>query len=355
MPYRSPRRLAALVLLAAAALAGCGPAAAPPELPPTGVYDHSPDSESATAVPVPPGTATAVTRPLTGAGWFCAQVRANGDGRAVWCRIGRSDGTGSVEPQVAEFVIDRGDRLVWAWFPATAASDRVGPDTGMPNGTDPAPGTTDMAAALTAAWPGSGERARREIEAFERTRQTVRHDTDGAPRAAWRDQHADYLYSIVDGLVVTARHHAVRRWPYGAESYATTMSAAVGDLRAGGYDCAYPPQTSCNRTQSNGYFDVSLRGDQIVSARFGIGSIVESGHQRHRLGQEFPHGLTFLTERVRGPVTDRLERCRRTGTSFAGIVAGTVLVVDARRGAVHGDDLVAYLDVQVGAPLAGYR
>ncbi|MGW1675941.1 hypothetical protein [Saccharopolyspora sp. NPDC002376] len=116
-----------------------------------------------------------------------------------------------------------------------------------------------------------------------------------------------------------------------------------------------PAAAACNRVQSNGYFRVTLRGDQIVSAQFGIGSRIEGGRQRHLLSQEFPRGLTFLTEEVRRAVTDRIEDCRRSGTSFAGIVAGTVVIVDARWGPAprDGADYATYLDVQIGAPLAG--
>ncbi|MGW5641297.1 hypothetical protein ACWEV3_04515 [Saccharopolyspora sp. NPDC003752] len=330
------------LMLGAVALTGCTVPAEPPALPPAGVYEHDAAGESSKAEPiVPGGTAASVTGPLTDAGWFCVQVRANADGRALWCRVGRRDATDAVVPQVAQFLLDRDDRLAWAWFPL--------PDT--------APGDDDQVTAaavpvLSAIWPGAGDRIRQETDEFERDR-AQRRDTTEVPRTAWRDEHADYLLSAVDGLVVTARDTSVRRWPSGAEHYATTMSSAVDDLRAGGYDCYYPPQQSCNRVQSNGYFRVSLRGDQIVSAQFGIGSWIEDGRQRHLLSQEFPRGLTFLTEGVRGAVTDRIEDCRRSGTSFAGIVAGTVVIVDARRGPVDGADHVTYLDVQVGAPLAG--
>ncbi|MEV7805171.1 hypothetical protein AB0O28_19690 [Microbispora sp. NPDC088329] len=255
----------------------------------------------------------------------------------MWCRIGRRDEADAVQSQVAQFLLDRDDRLAWAWFPSTQANhedDQV---------------AEAAAPALTAIWPDAGDRVRREIDDFQ-ARTTRR--TDDIPRTRWRDTHADYSYDAHNGLVVTGRGTSVRRWPFGSEHYATTMSSAVDDLLAGGYDCFYPPQQSCNRTRSNGYFRVSLRGDQIVSAQFGIGSLIESGRQRHLLSEEFPHGLTFLTEAVRGPVTERIEQSRRSGTGFAGIVAGTVVIIDARRGAVDGDDLVAYLDIQIGAPLA---
>ncbi|WP_406724794.1 hypothetical protein WJ438_09265 [Streptomyces sp. GD-15H] len=243
----------------------------------------------------------------------------------------------TVSPQVAQFLLDRDDGLVWAWFPSTGA-DHEDHEVAVA-----------AAPTLTAIWPGAGERVREEIDDFDDNHRW--HD-DATPRTGWRDTHAEYRYDWLNGLAVTARDASVRRWPFGSEHYATSMSSAVDDLLAGGYDCFYPPQQNCNRTQSNGYFRVTLRGDQIVSAQFGIGSLIESGRQRHLLSEEFPHGLTFLTEAVRRPVTERIEQARRTGTSFAGIVAGTVVTIDARRGAVDGGDLVAYLDIQIGAPLA---
>ncbi|TYB56055.1 hypothetical protein FXF51_45335 [Nonomuraea sp. PA05] len=315
-------------------LTGCTLPADPPPMPPTGVYDHDTASENSRAEPAPTGgTSGALTRPLTTAGWFCAQARSNADGRALWCRIGRRDATDMVSAQTAHFLLDSRDRLAWAWFPP---ADQGGADHI----------TAAATSALGTIWTDAPERIRQEIDDHGR-------ETDEMPSAtAWRDEHADYHFSDLDGLIVTAGDAAVRRWPSGGEHYATTMSSAVKDLLAGGYDCHYPPQTNCNRVQSNGYFQVTLREDQIITARFGIGSLIEAGRQRHPLSQEFPHGLTFLTDAVRGPVTERIEQARREGTSFAGIVAGTVVIIDADRGAVDGDDLVAYLSIQIGAPLA---
>ncbi|MEV0697873.1 hypothetical protein AB0I53_08130 [Saccharopolyspora sp. NPDC050389] len=327
--------------LGALALTGCTGPVEPPALPPAGVYEHGAAGESSWAEPIPPGgTAESITAPLTDAGWFCAQVRVNADGRALWCRVGHRDATDTIVPQVAQFVLDRDDQLTWAWFPFPQLD---------PGSEDPV--TAAAVPALAAIWAGAGDRIRQEIDDFQQDRR--RRDGTEIPRTAWRDRHADYTLSAVDGLVVTARDASVRRWPFAAEHYATTMSSAVDDLRAGGYDCAYPPQQACNRVQSNGYFRVSLRGDQIVSAQFGIGSWIEAGRQRHPLSQEFPRGLTFLTEEVRRAVTERIEDCRLSGTGFAGIVAGTVVIVDARRGPVDGADHVSYLDVQIGVPLAG--
>ncbi|WP_204076564.1 hypothetical protein [Planotetraspora phitsanulokensis] len=345
---RTTVTVSTILVLSSLALTGCTGSAEPPSLPPAGVYDHGPADEDSSAKPAPTdGPAGAVTRPLREAGWFCAQVRANADGRALWCRIARRDETDTAHSQEAQFLLDHDDQLAWAWFPPPQSSaDR--------EEWEQVPATA--APALTGIWPDSGDRVRQEIDDFVRDLQD--HEgrfSDGIPHAGWRDAHADYDYSGINGLIVTARDASVRRWPFGAEHYATTMSSAVDDLRAGGYDCAYPPQQNCNRPQSNGYFRVGLHGDQIVSAQFGIGSLIESGRQTHPLSQEFPHGLTFLTEAVRGPVTERIEQSRRTGTGFTGIVAGTIVIIDASRGAVDGDDLVAYFDIQIGAPLTATR
>ncbi|RGA06485.1 hypothetical protein DI270_003120 [Microbispora triticiradicis] len=323
-------------------LTGCTRSDEPPSLPPTGVYAHDAASENSQAEPAPTdGTAGALTRSLREAGWFCAQVRANADGRALWCRIGHRDEADGVYPQVAQFLLDRDDRLAWAWFPSPGEANHEDDQV-----------AAAAAPALTAIWPDAVDRVRQEIDDFNRDLQTpTARRSDDIPRTGWRDTHADYSYDGHNGLVVTALDASVRRWPFGSEHYATTMSFAVDDLLAGGYDCFYPPQQSCNRPQSNGYFRVALRGDQIVSAQFGVGSLIKSGRQRHLLSEEFPHGLTFLTEAVRRPVTERIEQSRRSGTSFAGIVAGTVVIIDARRGAADGDDLVAYFDIQIGAPL----
>ncbi|WP_261987104.1 hypothetical protein [Actinomadura sp. HBU206391] len=334
-----------IMILGPLVLTGCTRPAEPPSLPPDGVYEHDAAGENSRAEPAPTdGTAGSITRPLAKAGWFCAQVRTNADGRALWCRIGHRDQANTVHPQVAQFLLDHDGRLAWAWFPPTEQS------------ADQARGgqVADAAApALAAAWLDAGDRVRQKINDFDRDlRNRTVQRSDEIPRTAWRDKHANYSYSMIDGLVVTAREDSVRRWPFGAEHYATTMSSAVDDLRAGGYDCAYPPQENCNRPQSNGYFRVTLRGDQIVSARFGIGSLIESGRQRHLLSEEFPRGLTFLTEAVRRPITERIEQARRSGTGFAGIVAGTVVIIDADRGAVGEDDFAAYFDIQIGAPLA---
>lgn len=325
-------------------MAGCARWDEPLSLPPAGVYEHGAAAENSQAEPIPTdGVAGALTGPLREAGWFCAQVRANADGRALWCRIARRDEADTVHAQVAQYLLDRDDRLVWAWFPSTEVDPENHEDQEV---------AVAAASTLTAIWPGAGDRVREEIDDFNGEYRTDTWGRDGGvSRTGWRDAYAVYRYDPHNGLVVTARDASVRRWPFGSEHYATSMSSAVDDLRSGGYDCFYPPQQSCDRVQSNGYFGVTLRGDQIVSARFGIGSLIESGRQQHPLGEEFPHGLTFLTEAVRRPVTERIEQSRRTGTSFIGIVAGTVVIIDARSNAFDGG-LVAYLDIQIGAPLA---
>lgn len=328
-------------------LTGCGTLIGPrPELPDAAVYDHPPSQEVSIAIAVPAGRARQLTAPLVADGWFCAQVRSNSDGRAVWCRTSRSaEGWRSV--QQAQFLLDNEDRLVWAWFPE--ADERAGHGSGEDV-------TRAAVASLQTAWLKPRLSIVTEIDAYYSRLRDHRPDSrpsDGVATRTWSDRHARYSYSSLNGLIVAVRGRSVARWPFGSEHDATTMSSAVGDLLDGGYDCHYPPQQICNRPQSNGSFQVTLRGDQIVSARFSTGSRIENGRQQHRLTDEFPHGLTFVSPAVRGAVTERLERSRADGTSYAGIVDGTVLIIDADRAPATGRDFASGLTVQIGVPLLG--
>ncbi|SDT20062.1 hypothetical protein [Microlunatus soli] len=338
--------IGALLISCATMLTGCTDWTAPAaELPTAEVYHHAPSNEVSVATAVPAGTARRLTAPLVADGWFCAQVRRNSDGRAVWCRTSRlTDGWRTV--QVAQFLMDDQDQLVWAWFPE--------PDE--PADRDPGDAVTRAAvASLRTAWLKPRLAVATEVdEYYSRLRQRRGEpEADGVASRTWSDRHAGYSYSSLNGLIVSVRGRSVDSWPFGAEHYATTMSAAVGDLLDGGYDCHYPPQQICNRPQSNGSFQVTLHGDQIVSARFSTGSRIEHGRQQHLLTEEFPHGLTFVSAAVRRAVTDRLERSRADGTSFAGVVDGTVVIIDADRAPATGRDFATPLTVQIGAPLLG--
>lgn len=321
---------------------GCGRIPDPPQLPPPGVYDHDRQREVSFAIPVPDGgTGGLLTRPLVADGWFCAQTRSNAASRALWCRTRARGDDDQPQVRVAQFVLDADDRLAWAWFPLPSITSPGGNEELM----------IESAAVLDRVWSGSAERIRDEIH-DHRVRFRDRILRDGAPRSAWRDRHASYHYTDVDGLVAVARDADAERWPYASEHYATTMTAAVDDLEAAGYDC-HPQQTVCTNTDANRSFQVTLHGDRIVSAAFSLPSRVESGRQTIPLAEHFPKGLTFLTEEVRAEVTDRIEESRRTGTSFAGIVAGTVLIIDADLAYRRPGELAAGLQIRVGAPLAG--
>jgi hypothetical protein len=332
-----------LIVLVGSALTGCTRTPEPPQLPPAGVYAHDPSREVSFARTAPTqGNAGRLISPLITDGWFCAEARRNSHGRALWCRISWHTEDELRRSQVAQFVLDHDDQLAWAWFPSPSYSL--------------SPADHDLiikaAASLDQVWPGSadriGERVEEHVQDFED--QTV---SEGVPRSQWRDRHATYTYSDIDGLVAVARDTTVAQWPYASEHYAQTMSSAVDDLAAGGYQCHYPPQQICNNPDANRDFQVSLRGDQIVSARFSLPSRVEAGRQVLPFTDFFPNGLSFLTDAVRLEITNRIEESRRTGSSFAGIVEGVVVIIDTDAGYHRGDELAAGLEIQIGAPLAG--
>jgi hypothetical protein len=332
-----------LIVLLGSALTGCTRSPAPPQLPPTGVYAHEPSREVSFARTAPTqGGAGRLISPLIADGWFCAEARRNSLGRSLWCRTSWQAEDELRRSQVAQFVLDHDDQLAWAWFPhpsyslSTADHDLI----------------IKAAASLDQVWPDAAGRIGEQIEDHveDSEDQTV---SDGVPRSHWRDRHATYSYSDIDGLVVVARNTSVAQWPYASEHYAQTMSSAVDDLAAGGYQCHYPPQQICNNPGANRDFQVTLRADQIVSASFSLPSRVESGRQVLPLTDFFPNGLSFLTDTVRLEITNQIEESRRTGSSFAGIVEGAVLIIDSDVGYRRGDELAAGLEIQVGAPLAG--
>ena len=65
----------------------------------------------------------------------------------------------------------------------------------------------------------------------------------------------------------------------------------------------------------------------------------------------FPEGLSFLTPQVEPTVRAQIEQCMATGTPFHGVVAGTVLVIDAQRTEPHDGRFVTNCGVTIGVPL----
>ncbi len=303
-------------------------------LPPPDTYrPEDPIGEDGQARPVPPGAATTLTAPLIDFGGYCIQARSNAEARAIWCRNTDAD-----DPWFAQFLLDAEDRLAWAWFPAPHDPER-------PDRHDHDRLTRFAVTSLGTLWPGTADRILAELEQFEgerRDRVERALPTEGAFTRTWRDDHADYTMSSLDGLIVAEHDAAVERWPSDAGHYGSRMSLAVGDLQQSGFECFYPPQPYCRR--GNGEFRVSLRGDRIVTADFVI-------FGNETLAGTFRHGLTFLAPEVRTEIAAQIEKSRRARTDFLGIVAGTLLAVDAAP--VPPADGTVPITVRVGAPLTG--
>ena len=98
--------------------------------------------------------------------------------------------------------------------------------------------------------------------------------------------------------------------------------------------------------------DPATPGDQITSAEFGIGALVPVDGPPPTLAEEgFPAGLSFLTPQVEPAVRAQVEQCMATGTPFHGVVAGTVLLIDAQRTEPLDGSFVTNCGVTVGVPL----
>lgn len=255
-------------------------------------------------------------------GWFCADARRNSATSQIWCRLRTPSPRGN-EIITLQLIVDTAGQLRYAEVNLES---------------EPAQGQTIegrfqqvLTQSLLTQWPDDTDVITQALE-DERTRVEEMRDRGrqySPPAQGWQTSHAVYAMPSPSRLTVTPLRGAEAAWPFGADHYATTMTAALPDLRAGGYQCHFPPQTECNRPEGNQAVRVSVRGDQIVTASVRVGSLVRHGRQRSPLTDEgFPSGLPFLTERVEPAVRAQLERCRRSGTGYAGVVAGTVLIVD---------------------------
>jgi hypothetical protein len=192
--------------------------------------------------------------------------------------------------------------------------------------------------------------------------------------------HAEYRFIGHGSIHMTAhtRRAAAGNWPYGADHYALTPTEALPGVLAGGSECYPPDYTSCWPGQTPGspgalptmpdadggvYLDYTTVDhtdwgddpgtprDQITSGRFGTGSILTVDGPPPTLADDFPHGLSFLTPQVEPAVRAQIEQCMATGESFAGVVAGTVLVIDAERTDPQEGRFVTNCGVTIGVPL----
>ena len=323
-----------MIILLALIMTGCTSDQQVARLPGPDMYrPEDPVGEDSQVRPIPPGPATTLTAPLVELGAYCVQIRGNADGRALWCRNHDAD-----DPWVAQFLLDAADRLAWAWIPAPVRTEHSDPF-------DHDRLTRFAVATLGAAWPGSADGIVNQLQEYEwerRDRIERAVSTEGAFTRSWRDDHADYTVSDLYGLIIAAHDAKVEHWPSDSGHYGSRMSLAVGDLQQSGFDCFYPPQLNCYR--GNSEFRVSLRGDRIVTADFVI-------FGNETLADTFPRGLTFLAPAVRKEVGARIEKARRDRHDFLGIVAGTLVAVDAAPIPPVGGPVP--VTVRVGAPLTG--
>lgn len=292
---------------------------------PSDAYEHPPLEEVSTAHLVPGRPGDTLTRGLRQQGWFCADARRNSAASQTWCRL-RTPSPRGDEITTLQLILDTAGQLSYA-------------EVELQSGPTQGPSRKGrfqqvLAQSLLTQWPEDTDAI---TQALENERARVDELVDqgrhySPPAQGWQTSHAVYAMPSPDRLTVTPLHGGGPAWPFGADHYAITMTAALPEFRAGGYQCHYPPQTDCTRPDngSNQTVQMSVHGDQIVTASMLAGSHVRNGRQRSpRTEEGFPSGLPFLTDRVEPAVRAQLERCRRSGTGYAGVVAGTVLIVDA--------------------------
>lgn len=117
------------------------------------------------------------------------------------------------------------------------------------------------------------------------------------------------------------------------------MTAAGPDLEEAGYEC-FPNWTSpCRRGVEQGSNqeiryttpnpNVSLDNPaQILALEMDNPGTSNDADLANLSSLGFPHGLPFLVPAARAPVEAQIMETQRTGESFIGIVAGTILIVE---------------------------
>lgn len=346
-PRAAGAAIALFVLLVSAACTST----ADPDLPST-AYRHEPLQETSVAGPVTASGDTAVlASSLADQGFACAQVRSNDVALHVWCRHRTVDDTGE-KTAVANIIADRAGSLEYAQIELDGGASAPGSEWDRLREV--------LGATLVRLWPEDDGAITKTLD-DERERQdrnSERARTDPPPADGLTTDRATYTVPSPGTFTAQATGVNDPRWPYGADHYATTMTEALPGLTAaGGFECYYPPQQTCNRPDANQGFAVTLRDDQILSAEFRVGTTVRDGEPQTTLADEgFPRGLSFLTDRVETAVLDQLQEARRTGQGFTGPVSGVLLVIDPAQPDLPDDGSFAQsFRVQIGAPLIGVR
>ena len=371
-----PRRLLGAAAFATVAVAALVVASTPELLPgtaspppwPSAPYAHSPLHETSVAAPVALGGDVGImVGGLEKVGFFCAQVRANDAAVQVWCRHAEPvDDPDGLAVTVVDLVSTPAGALQYAHVTL--------PDRPVTVTRAPRPYRERLRAVLEASllavWPEDRDVVRAAVDDLGTS---PRGWDPGDPREpetrTARTASATYTvselpdvgYGTVDEdpaleLMVSTLKLRQRSWPYGSEHYATTTVAAAPGLEAGGFDCYGDIEQPCTRPAGNQQIDYRTFEDtnRVLSIRFGVGG----GVLDPAVGLEplaawgLPQGLTFLSEDVRPAVEERLAAVRASGESFTGIVAGVVVVLDARRTPVSPDGAYGvHVQATIGTPL----
>ncbi len=299
-------------------------------------FDHDLKGESSVAVPVPDrGDVALVVSTLEDAGFFCAQVRANDVAAQIWCRASVAPVDDEIESSVTvvNMVSSRAGAIQYADISARGSGSQSDWDR-----------LSDVLnESFLAVWPSDSSKVQVVIAGLERGPGFFPDDPHPPRTKTFSTKNAGYLIAE-GGLVPKFRliTSAVQdySWPYDASDYATTMTAAGPDLAEAGYEC-FPNWTSpCRRGVEQGSNqeiryttpnpNVSLDNpDQILSLEMLNPGTRRDADRESLPSLGFPRGLPFLVSAARAPVEAQIVQTQRTGESFIGIIAGTILIVEA--------------------------
>ena len=337
-------------------------------------YLGPPTPEDSIVVPVATGGPVDVmTDGLTSAGFFCAQVRANAHARQIWCRA-----TKEGPPDTETVWVSTVDIV------ATPAGEvqyvRVDPPEEAGRNTARTVDYTDaddnlnmiLSASVLLLWPEDTEVVGALID-------TVRHPWEwfpkgNDPRPARQQnastKHADYFVGEGDvfseeilttgrsplTFIATTEHFSADKWPVSSTHALPVAAAAAPSLEAAGFEC-WNEASDMSCVREGGYEQVNYStapdSDEVAMVRAFIGGGTnDDGDFATLADQGFPQGLTFLGQAVRPAIETRLDQARHDGASFAGIIEGTVVVIDIPPEYGNLDDpIAAPVTMTLGAPL----
>jgi len=326
-----------------------------------------PGEDSSVAGPVATGgEVDAVAASLQGLGFFCAQVRSDGQARQVWCRATTEAGDSFFGPDVTVVNI------------VTTPAGTLGyADVVLPTGQSRAdPSWSDrlrtvLDASVLALWPDDARAVGQTIASVLAGRpRKDRGDPYPSFQKTVNTRHATYRvgdaagFTVVDGEPTLSFHLVTAavpaRWPLSSVHYATTTAAAAPALEAAGADCYGPQQLPCVGPGNESLeYRTAPSTDQVVSADFfvpGGGPADQSTSGRSapgddKVGTVLAAGLPFLTPAVRPAVRRQILGSRRDGKPFVGIVAQTVVVVEPLRPLRPPRSEALPVQVSVGVPL----